>query len=233
MKDIISSPMFSIMISLIAFEVACIIKRKTRLEVLNPLLISIIFLIIFLKVFNISVSDYNNGGQFISFLLSPATVVLAVPLYKKIKLLKANAVPILAGITVGTLCGITSVVLLCKLFRIPKRINLSMMPKSITTPIGMAVSKQIGGITAITVAAIIITGVFGAIIGPTVFKIFKINDKVARGVALGNSCHAIGTTKAIELGEVEGAMSSLTIGVNGLITVILAPILAKIFQSIF
>lgn len=233
MKSLISSPIFSIMISLITFEIGCIIKRKTKLAIFNPLLVSIALLIIFLKVFNISVSDYNNGGQLISFLLSPATVVLAIPLFKKIRLLKANALPILAGIFMGTLCGITSVVLLCKVFGISKKIILSMMPKSITTPIGMEVSKQIGGISAITVAAIIITGIFGSIIGPAVFKAFKIKDEVAKGVSLGASCHAIGTTKAIELGETEGAMSSLSIGVTGLVTVILAPILAKIFQSIF
>lgn len=232
MKDLISMPLFSIMISLVAFEIGCIINRKTKLAILNPLLISIGLLIIFLKYFNISVKEYNDGGQFITFLLSPATVVLAVPLYKKIKLLKAYALPIVAGIFFGTIGGMITIVLLCNLFGISKKISLSMIPKSITTPIGMAVSQQIGGIQSVTVAAIIITGIFGAIIGPVVFKVFRIKDKVAKGIALGCSAHAIGTSKAIELGEIEGGMSSLSIGLTGLITVIIAPIVAKIFQSL-
>ncbi len=177
-------------------------------------------------------TEYNTGGQFITFLLAPATVVLAVPLYKKIKLFKANAIPIFIGISLGTIGGIISVILMCHLFGISKQLSLSMIPKSITTPIGMAVSKQIGGIPSITVAAIIITGITGAVIGPTIFKIFHINDRVARGIALGCSSHAIGTSKAIELGEVEGAMGSLAIGLTGLITVIVAPMLANIFHSL-
>lgn len=232
MKDLISMPLFSIMISLVAFEIGCIINRKTKLAILNPLLISIALLIIFLKCFNVSVKEYNDGGQFITFLLSPATVVLAVPLYKKIKLLKAYALPIVAGILFGTIGGMTTIVLLCNLFGISKKLSLSMIPKSITTPIGMAVSQQIGGIQSVTVAAIIITGIFGAIIGPVVFKVFRIKDKVAKGIALGCSAHAIGTSKAIELGEIEGGMSSLSIGLTGLITVIIAPIVVKIFQGL-
>lgn len=232
MKDLISMPLFSIMISLVAFEIGCIINRKTKLAILNPLLISIALLIIFLKYFNVSFKEYNNGGQFITFLLSPATVVLAVPLYKKIKLLKAYALPIVVGIFFGTIGGMITIVLLCNLFGISKQLGLSMIPKSITTPIGMAVSQQIGGIQSVTVAAIIITGIFGAVIGPIVFKVFRIEDKVAKGIALGCSAHAIGTSKAIELGEIEGGMSSLSIGLTGLITVIIAPIIAKIFQSL-
>ncbi|WP_026884640.1 LrgB family protein [Clostridium akagii] len=232
MHDLISSPLFFIMISLMAFEIACYINKKIKLAILNPLLVSIILLIAFLKCFNISTTEYNTGGQFITLLLAPATVVLAVPLYKKIRLFKENALPIFLGISLGTVGGITSVILLCNLFGISKQLSLSMIPKSITTPIGMEVSKQIGGIPSITVAAIIITGITGAVIGPTIFKIFRINDRVARGISLGCSSHAVGTSKAIELGEVEGAMSSLAIGITGLITVIIAPILAKIFHSL-
>jgi predicted murein hydrolase (TIGR00659 family) len=220
------------MISLIAFEIGCYINKKIKLAILNPLLVSIILLIAFLKCFNISTTEYNIGGQFITFLLAPATVVLAVPLYKKIRLFKENALPIFLGISLGSIGGITTVILLCSLFGISKQLSLSMIPKSITTPIGMEVSKQIGGIPSITVAAIIITGITGAVIGPTVFKIFNIKDRVAKGIALGCSSHAVGTSKAIELGEIEGAMSSLAIGITGLITVIIAPILAKIFHSL-
>ncbi|KZL89598.1 LrgB family protein [Clostridium magnum] len=232
MRDIVSTPAFAIMISLVAFEIGCIINKKTKLSVLNPLLVGIILIIIFLKYFNISVSDYNKGGQFISFFLSPATVVLAVPLYKKIKLFKENALPIFSGIFLGTLSGIATVITLCHLFGLSKSLNLSIIPKSITTPIGVEVSKQLGGIPSITVAAIILTGIIGSIIGPGVFKILNIKDKVAIGVALGTASHAVGTSKAIELGETEGAMSSLSIGIAGLITVLIVPIMTKIFHSL-
>lgn len=232
MKNLISTPLFGIMISLITFEIGCIINKKTKLALLNPLLISIALVIMVLKYVNISIDDYNKGGQFITFLLTPATVVLAVPLYKKIKLFKANAVSIFSGIFMGTLGGITTVIILGHVFGLSKSIDLSMIPKSITTPIGIEVSKQLGGIPSITVAVIIITGIVGSIIGPTVFKLLKIKDEVAVGVALGTASHAVGTSKAIELGEIEGAMSSLSIGIAGLITVIIAPIMAKIFQGL-
>lgn len=232
MKDLISTPLFAIMISLVAFEVGCIINRKTKLAILNPLLISIALVIMILKYFNISVSDYNKGGQFISFLLSPATVVLAVPLYKKIKLLKAHALPILVGIFVGTLSGITTTITLCHLFGLSKSLNLSMIPKSITTPIGVEVSKQLGGMPSITVAAIIITGIIGSIIAPVIFEILSIKDKVAIGVALGTASHAVGTSKAIEVGEIEGAMSSLSIGIAGIITVLISPVITRVFHNL-
>jgi predicted murein hydrolase (TIGR00659 family) len=231
-KDLVSTPLFAIMISLLAFQIGCVINKKTKLAVLNPLLISIVLVIMLLEYFHISVSDYNKGGQFISFFLSPATVVLAVPLYKKIKLLKEHALPIFSGIFLGSLSGIITVIMLCHLFGLSKPLDISMIPKSITTPIGVEVSKQLGGIPSITVAIIIVTGIMGSIIGPSIFKILKIKDKVAIGVALGTASHAVGTSKAIELGEIEGAMSSASIGVAGLITVFIAPILAKILHSL-
>lgn len=229
MKDLISTPIFGVMISLIAFEIGLYINRKTKISFLNPLLISILIVIMILNTFNISLDDYNKGGQLISFFLGPATVVLAVPLYKKFSLLRENAASILAGISIGCIVSIISVVFFSKLFGLDKLIELSLVPKSVTTPIGIEISKQLGGISAITVGAIVITGIIGAIIGPIVFKIFGIKDKVAMGVALGTSSHAVGTTKAVEMGETEGAMSGLAIGVSGLITVIIAPIIMKLF----
>lgn len=230
MKELISTPLFGIMISLIAFEIGCIINKKTRISIFNPLFVSIVLVIAFLNIFNINISDYDKGGQFISFFLSPATVILAVPLYKKIKLLKSYAVPIISGITVGSIVSIITIISLCQLFGLPKPIDVSLIPKSITVPIGIEVSKQLGGIPSITVAVIILTGIIGSIIGPYVCNFFKIKDKVAIGVAIGTASHAVGTTKAIEMGEIEGAMSSLSIGIAGIITVIIAPIIAKIFN---
>lgn len=232
MSTVISSPIFSVMISLIAFEIGCFLYKKTNFPIFNPLLISMIIVIILLKVFNISIATYNKGGDLINFFLTPSTVILAVPLYKKLQLLKKNAVPIIIGILVGSSTGMFCIIIMCRIFLIPKNIDLSLIPKSVTTPIGMEVSRQLGGVPPITVAAIIITGIIGAVVGPVVFKALKIKDPIAKGIALGTSSHAIGTTKAIEMGEIEGAMSSLAIGVAGLLTVILAPIMSRVFSSL-
>jgi len=230
MKEILSSPLFGVMISLIAFEIGLLINKKTRKSFLNPLLIAIIIVILALKIFDISLQDYNKGGQIISFLLGPATVALAVPLYKNFTVLKKNALPIIAGIFSGSVVSITSIILLSKAFGLEAVLALSLVPKSVTTPIGIEVSKQLGGVPEITVAAIIITGITGAIMAQVVFSALKIKDKVAIGIAIGTSAHAVGTAKAIEMGEIEGGMSGLAIGVAGLITVIIAPIIVKVFQ---
>lgn len=233
MKEIVTSPVFGVLISIIAYEIGALIKQKFKLSIFNPLLIAIILLIIFLMKFNIKYDDYNNGGQVISFFLAPATVSLALPLYKKFSLFKKNAIPIIVGILCGAMSGMVCVILLSKLFGFSSKLTKSLIPKSITTPIGMALAKQLGGISSIAVVAIIVTGILGSIVGPVLYKILKIDDKVAMGIAMGSSSHAVGTAKALEIGEAEGAMSSLTIAISGIITVIIAPILWNLFSSFF
>ena len=230
MKEILRSPLFGVMISLIAFEIGLLINKKTRKSFLNPLLIAITIVILALKTFDITLQDYNKGGQIISFLLGPATVALAVPLYKNFTVLKNNALPIIVGIFTGSVVSVTSIILLSKAFGLEAVLSLSLVPKSVTTPIGIEVSKQLGGVPEITVAAIIISGITGAIMAQAVFSALKIKDKVAIGIAIGTSAHAVGTAKAIEMGEIEGGMSGLSIGVAGLVTVIIAPVIVKIFQ---
>lgn len=230
MKDLINSPLFGVLISLIAFEIGHLIYKKTKVSIFNPLLISMILIILFLLKFNISYEEYNKGGQLISFFLGPSTVVLALPLYKKLSLLKKNALPILSGIFIGSLVGMLSVLLLSKLFKLSYELIATVLPKSITTPIGIELSRQLGGLPSVTVIVIILTGIIGSIIGPSLLKLCKITDKIAIGIALGTSAHAIGTSKALEMGEVEGAMSGLSIGIAGIITVLTAPLIWKLFQ---
>jgi predicted murein hydrolase (TIGR00659 family) len=224
----INTPIFGILITIIAFEIGLFINKKTKVSIFNPLLISILIIITFLLKFNIDLDIYNKGANFISFFLGPATVILAVPLYKQLDLLKSNLISIVVGICVGCITAVVSVLYLIKLFNLTNSVGLSLVPKSITTPIGIEVSNNIGGIPSITVVAIIITGILGAVMGPFICKLFRIKDKIAVGIAIGTSSHALGTTKAIELGETQGAMSSLSIGIAGLITVFLAPLLIKI-----
>lgn len=225
MEELINTPYFGLIISILTFELGIYLNQKTKLSLFNPLLVSIVLTIFILTSFNIDLEIYNKGGDLLSFFLGPATVILAVPLYHKIELLKANYKAILIGISTGTLTGILTIIYLTKLFNLNLGLSLALIPKSVTTPIGMEISKQIGGITAITIAASITTGILGSIIGPFICKLFGIENKVAVGVAIGTSSHAVGTARAIEIGETEGAMSGLAIGIAGLITVFLVPIL--------
>ncbi|WP_125153873.1 LrgB family protein [Clostridium rectalis] len=226
-QDILNSPIFGILLSIIGFEIGLHIYKKTGVPLFNPLLICIALIVCILLCFDINLDYFDKGGKLISFFLGPATVALAVPLYKKINVIKKYAIPILLGVTVGSITAIISIFYISKAFGLTSELSYSLVPKSITTPIGIEVSKVIGGIPSITVAAIIITGIMGAVIAPMVCKIFKIKNNIAIGISIGTSSHAIGTTKAIEMGETEGAMSSLAIGIAGLITSFLAPIIIK------
>lgn len=217
-----NSLFFGVFISLIAYYIGILIKKKFKLTIFNPLLVSIILIIIFLLVFRIDYSTYEFGAKYISYLLTPATVALAIPLYEQLALLKKHFLAIIVGITSGVLTSLTSVFLLAKIFNFDHTQYVTFLPKSITTAIGMQVSSELNGYTTIAVAVIIITGILGNIISTMVFKIFGIKNSIAKGIALGTSAHAIGTAKALELGEIEGAMSSLSLAVSGILTVILA-----------
>lgn len=225
MNTWISSPFFGILLSLLAFEIALWIQKKTKLLILNPLLISIVLVIVFLLLTDIDVEVYQQGGSIINMFLGPVTVVLAVPLYKQLQSLKNYMMPILLGVLIGSLAGMLSILLCAMLMQFEPQIIASLLPKSVTTPIGIEISAQLGGIPSITVLNILVTGILGTILAEFVFRIFRIHDPIARGIAIGTSSHAVGTSKALQLGHVEGAMSSLAIGVAGLMTVFIAPLL--------
>lgn len=215
-----NSVFFGVAVSLFGYQLGLFLKRKFKNPLFNPLLIAIIFVMVILAIFKIDYKNYNDGAKYISYLLTPATVCLALPLYQQRKLLKENVKAILIGVTAGVLASLGSVLILAKLFGLGHAEYVTLLPKSITTAIGMGVSEELGGIVTITVAVIIITGVLGNIIGAMICKIFKIKHPIAKGLALGTSAHAIGTAKAMEMGEIEGAMSSLAIAVAGLLTVV-------------
>ena len=213
---------FGAFISLLFYEAGLLLKKKFRLAVFNPLLIAILCVMAVLLLFDIDYDTYNEGAKYISYLLTPATVCLAVPLYRQLQLLRDNLAAVVIGIVSGVAASLLSVFGLSKLFGLNHQMYVSLLPKSITTALGMGVSEELGGIVTITVAVIIITGILGNAIAEVVFRIFRIYDPIARGLGLGTSAHAIGTAKAMELGAVEGAMSSLAIAVAGLMTVIFA-----------
>lgn len=225
MEGITNNPLFGVIISLIAFEIGKFIFNKTKLAIFNPLLIATIIVMGFLNIFHITVVDYMLGGNLIVFFLAPATVVLAIPLFQQIDLLKKHFIPIIGGGIVGAVVAILSVIILGKLLGIDHQLLVSFMPKSITTPIGIELSKMLGGIPSITVFAIIMTGITGNVTAPFIYSIFRIKNPIAKGLGLGISSHAVGTSRAIEMGKVEGAMSALSIVIAGILTIILAPIL--------
>lgn len=229
MKDFLTeSVFFGVMLSLAAYGVGVFLKKKTKMGIFNPLMISIIITIIVLIVADIDYDIYYDGAKYISYLLTPATVSLAIPLYIQIEKLKKNWKAIIIGISSGVITSIFTIFGFSLMLHFNHKEYVTFLPKSITTAIGMGVSEELGGFTAVTVSVIILTGVIGNVIAELVFKIFRIKDPIARGIALGTSSHAIGTAKAMELGELEGAMSSLSIVVAGIITVAAAGVFSNL-----
>lgn len=219
----IDTPMFGILLTLLAFEVGLWIQKKTKSLFLNPLFIAIVIVILFLLLTGIDLETYQLGGDIINLFLGPATVVLAIPLYQQLQNLKRYAFPIIIGIVIGVLAGFAATLACALLMKFDTQMIASLLPKSITTPIGIELSTQLGGIPSITVLTILITGLFGAIGADIIFRIFRIDHPIAKGIAIGTSAHALGTTKALKMGHVEGAMSSLAIGVAGILSVFLIP----------
>lgn len=221
------SAFFGVMLSLLSYGVGNLLKRRFKLSIFNPLLLSIIIIIFILNIFDIDYTVYNEGAKYISYLLTPATICLAIPLYEQIELLKKNWKAIFAGITSGVVTSLVTIFGMAATFQFSHEEYVTFLPKSITTAIGMGISEELGGYVSITVAVIIITGVFGNMCAESACRIFRITHPVAKGIAIGTASHAIGTAKAMELGDVEGAMSSLSIVVSGIITVVGASVFAQ------
>ena len=221
-----SSLYFGMLVSVGAYMLGVWLKKKTGWAILNPLLVAIIVVIAFLSVFHIEYKEYNRGAVYLGYFLTPATVCLAIPLYKQLELLKKNLAAVLCGITTGVAGSVLSIFAMSLVFRLERVHYVSLLPKSITTAIGMGVAEEAGGIVTITIVSIIFTGILGNIVAEGWFKLVGIREPIAKGLALGTAAHAIGTSKALELGEVEGAMSSLSIAVAGLMTVIAVPLMA-------
>lgn len=221
-----ASASFGVAVSLLAYYAGTLLKKKFNSGLVNPLLIAIVLTVIFLKLTGIEYTTYNGTAKNLSWFLTPATVSLAIPLYVQIDRLKKNIKAIMISILAGSITSFLCVFVMALFFHLDHAQYVTFLPKSITTAIGMSISEELGGIVPITVVAIIVTGIFGNIIGEGVLKLFRITDPVAKGLAMGTSAHAIGTSKAMEMGETEGAMSSLAIVVAGIIAVVGASLFA-------
>ncbi len=216
-----------VFISLGSYFLGMYIKKRLKLAIFNPLLLAIVFTIVFLLAARMPYAVYYQGAKYISYLLTPATVCLAIPLYEQIEPLKGNLKAIAAGIFTGVLTSLACVLLLALLFGFDHQEYVTLLPKSITTAIGMGVSEELGGHVAVTVAVIIITGIMGNMLAEPVCRLFRITEPVAKGIAIGSASHAIGTTKAMEMGQLEGAMSSLSIALSGILTVFAAMLFSR------
>ena len=229
MEKLLNNEVFGLILTIFVYLFFIKVCNRFKNPLLNPLLLTTIGIIGILVVFKIPIEYYEFGGNYIKFFLGPATIVLALPLYRQLHLLKKHLMPILIGVFVGSLTSLISVYFLSKILNLNLEILISLLPKSITTPIGMSISETYGGIVSLTITAIVITGITGSITAPWIIKIAKIKSDVAKGIAIGTASHAVGTSKAIEMGETIGAMSGLAIALAGTITALLMPLFSKIF----
>ncbi len=231
LNDTLSESLFfGFALSLISYWIGTVIQKKVKHALCNPLLLSMIICIIFLELTNITYETFNYGGKYINYLMTPTTVCLAVPLYRQFQVLKSNLAAVLMSVFSGAVSCVLVIVGLAFATGLSQELTFSLMPKSITTAIAMGLSEEIGGMPAITVIAVVVTGLVGNIIAQFLFQILKIKEPVAQGLACGTAAHAIGTAKAMEMGEIQGAMSSLSVVVAGIITVVVVPVLASLMN---
>lgn len=220
-----SIPLFPVVLTIGTYLIGLWCQKKTRSPICNPILIAVALTVGVLLLTGFDVQVYQDGAKPITWLLTPATVCLALPLYEQLKTLKKNLPAILAGIAAGTVTSLLVVWLMCWLFSLDRSLTVSLLPKSITTAMGMVLSEQNGGISALTTVVIIVTGILGSLMGPALCKLLRLKDPISQGVALGTASHVIGTSKANEMGEIQGAVSSLSLACAGILTAILFPIM--------
>lgn len=229
MNEVLSeSVYFGAALSISAYWLAFQIKKKWDYPVMNPLLLATLMIMGVLALFNINYETFDYGAKYITYLLTPATVCLAVPLYKQVLVLKKNIAAVFAGIVCGCLTHALVVAGIAFLLKADGVLLLSLLPKSVTTPIALGISGEIGGISAVTILGVVLAGILGAVIGPVLLKLLGVREPAAQGLALGTASHVIGTTKAVEMGEIQAAMSSLAIVVTGLLTVVFVPAVAGV-----
>ena len=228
MNELVSNPIFGITLSISAYLFGFLIFRRFPHPITTPLLLATIFIIIFLKLSGISYNHYYIGGSYLNTLITPSTVALGIPLYRSFHLMKHHIKSILISILLACIVNTSFTALLAKFFGMKYFLAISLFPKSVTTAMAVGIVDKMGGITTITLAVVVITGILTSVIGPVFLKLLKIEDPVAVGLALGGTGHAIGTGNALKYGHVEGAMAGLAIGVTGITYVLISPIIALI-----
>ena len=227
MSEFLQISLLPVLVTLLAFRAGQLIQGKLKSPLFNPILVAVILVLGFLSVTGMELAAYQTGISFISWLMTPATICLAVSMYEQYQVLKKNTPVILAGVAAGAIACLVTVLVLCLLFRFDRELTVSLLPKSVTTAIGVPLSQMSGGLPSVTTAAIILTGITANVLGPALCRLFRLTDKIAQGAAFGTAGHVIGTAKATELDPLTGAVSSLSLVVAGLLTAIVLPILAS------
>lgn len=223
------SAFFGIFITLLGYYLGILLKERFKLGIFNPIIVATVFVIISLLMLDIDYEIYENSARHLSFLITPATICLAVPLYRQLDIIRKNGRAIAIGITAAVASSMLSILLLSQLFNFRRELFLTLLPKATTSPIAMGISEELGGITPLTVVAVILAGNIGNLLAVPLSRLFKLEEPVAKGIAIGSSSHVVGTVKAFEMGETEGAISSLSIILAGLMTVIVAPFFAMLY----
>lgn len=230
MHSLIHSEIFDLALVVGTYIAATILYKKTHLSILHPLLTSIFVIIVILEFLDIEYASFQQGSHLIHFMLGPSVVALGYVLFEQMKYLKGNVVSILTSVFVGAIVGIISVIVIGKLMDADQSLIATLQPKSVTTPIAMGISEKNGGIPSLTAVIVVAVGIFGSIVGPAVMKVLGIESRIAKGLALGASSHGVGTAAAIQLGAVEGALSGLAIGLMGIMTAILVPVISYLLS---
>ncbi len=230
MHSLVHSEIFDLALVVGTYIAATILYKKTHLSVLHPLLTSIFVIIVILEFLDIEYASFQQGSHLIHFMLGPSVVALGYVLFEQMKYLKGNVVSILTSVFVGAIVGIISVIVIGKLMGADQSLIATLQPKSVTTPIAMGISEKNGGIPSLTAVIVVAVGIFGSIVGPAVMKVLGIESRIAKGLALGASSHGVGTAAAIQLGAVEGALSGLAIGLMGIMTAILVPVISYLLS---
>lgn len=230
MHSLVHSEIFDLALVVGTYIATTILYKKTHLSVLHPLLTSIFVIIVILEFLDIEYASFQQGSHLIHFMLGPSVVALGYVLFEQMKYLKGNVVSILTSVFVGAIVGIISVIVIGKLMGADQSLIATLQPKSVTTPIAMGISEKNGGIPSLTAVIVVAVGIFGSIVGPAVMKVLGIESRIAKGLALGASSHGVGTAAAIQLGAVEGALSGLAIGLMGIMTAILVPVISYLLS---
>ena len=232
MEKLLNSEIFILTLVIGVYLAAVWLFHKTKLNLLHPLLVSIPVLAVITHVLGIPFESFEKGSRIISFMLGPTVVVLGYLLYGQIARLKENAVSIITSVFVGCVTGIVSVIFIARYFGADHALIASLEPKSVTTPIAMSIAERSGGIPSIAAVVVIVVGIFGGMVGPFILERLGIKSRIARGLALGSAAHGLGTARAMELGTIEGAISGLAIGVMGIMTAILVPVIELMMEAI-
>ena len=230
MDTLAQSEVFALTLVIGTYLAATALYKKTRISLLHPLITSIFVIIAVLKMLGIHYESFQQGSHLIHFLLGPSVVALGYVLYEQIQYLKGNVISILTSVFIGAIVGIVSVIIIGKLMGADQALIATLQPKSVTTPIAMGIAEKAGGIPSLTAVIVVAVGIFGSIVGPVVMKVLGIESHIAKGLALGASSHGVGTAAAIQIGASEGALSGLAIGLMGIMTAILVPVIGLILS---